>query len=1355
MQKAVQRSLFNFLQSKLGLILVICGTFWCLNTVIGLLHILITTSTSPLCPHCSQNDYTDTLGGSTPLTSSGHTIIYPSGGLVETLRSYESTLCFEPIDIVYTWVNGSDPKLIADLAYWKALHSGEADEETATVAAALAVNATTNASIAQQDKGDMTSNNRFRDNQELRYSLRSIWKYAPWVRHVFIVTNGHVPNWLNLDHPRLTLISHADIFPNKSHLPTFSSPAIESHLHRIPGLAKKFIYFNDDVMLGNHISPDDFVTHGGGQKIFLSWNVPNCAPGCPDTWLGDKYCDSACNNADCNWDMGDCANSTRPGHHTAGSADARYGNWESSRGGSGGIGTNARYCATGCPNNWVGDKVCDRACKNVECAFDGGDCGLELIKTHMVGLDLPAASVSQTEFVVPYGTASLYVNLSIAFPDQTNIMEASHDNPDLIRSAIITQNLKVLTLILFDEADISDEGGIIDSDTLSFEDLTHNATSHEATPTATSTLPTEQVTIGEETVPCRRVEIFLSGELNGVRSNITFNITRPRVPSAADIAEAVAAAAAAEAEALLEDKRIVTDPEAMFAAHNAAAGGGGGGGTGSTASSTPTVQHTPTDEAAGVGSGVAAHTDGADGEAIPLEGGITSTDHRGSPSNARRLLGVFENLVTSLKRYATDAHKQKPKHPDEPYRPPAGYGHTRAYTSAPSSATRVKGAASYDSATFTQPQGAIYESWQEMPVFIDSVPISADINHSGVKLREGLDETRHTQPGDSLWPGSSRHEEHQPARNALHDAEGRVIEAYGWTAADHELAARILQNKKKQLWLLEREIARQNFIDAWRDSQIEKRRLLEGKWQEAWADAVQRGDSHASPSHRPRFNRDPVWPWELKAAAPDLFEEWDWAAEAARFGQNNEAITRLAARRPPGLQNDRKRPFDGFEFELQNGDGRTSNGDGHAIDLSLFGGEPDYLVTSVISPDDDAASFSNGIVSATHVDIDGEAHRDHDHDAHADVSVPMNAGPKRTLMDLYGDSLRFVNNLYTVEFGKEQRKAPAHMPHMIDVAIETELQARWPHLFDETSSHRFRHSHDMQYSFSYFYYLMNVPRSFDLRRVFDDQLDLDGDGRLNKIEIRYMTLWLSGKKILPRDLVKMNEKLLNTTRLIHGYPYDYFNEADPPNINIDVIARTSDVLDLIEDKWSSLRKYKFELVNLDQIEFYMVPDNTTLVQLRLDEIRSKMPKFICLNDDMNKTHDPPVETLAALRDFYISYFPNPCPFENPDDRPNDFMYVEQWRQRQANKRAFRFDEFQQRIASFFQSSTTQLPPTPKLVNGIPVTVTPHSTPFASLFIVSFGLSILAFMSLLAIRYHWIARCKRTFASRPSTYRRID
>ena len=62
--------------------------------------------------------------------------------------------------------------------------------------------------------------------------------FAPWIRKIFIVTNGQIPNWLMLENQRVDVIPHSKIFTKQSDLPTFSSTAIESHLHQIPGLRK-------------------------------------------------------------------------------------------------------------------------------------------------------------------------------------------------------------------------------------------------------------------------------------------------------------------------------------------------------------------------------------------------------------------------------------------------------------------------------------------------------------------------------------------------------------------------------------------------------------------------------------------------------------------------------------------------------------------------------------------------------------------------------------------------------------------------------------------------------------------------------------------------------------------------------------------------------------------------------------------------------------------------------------------------------------------------------------------------------------------------------------------------------------
>ncbi|GAA4908233.1 Stealth-like protein [Stackebrandtia albiflava] len=147
-----------------------------------------------------------------------------------------------PVDVVYTWVDAGDPAWQAD----RRRYDGE----------------TSNASAANPE--------RFLDRQELRYSLRALELFAPFVRHVYIVTADQRPAWLAPDHPKITVVSHRDVFPDASVLPTFNSHAIEACLHRIPGLSENFVYFNDDVLLGQECDESDFFTIAGQAKVRLS-----------------------------------------------------------------------------------------------------------------------------------------------------------------------------------------------------------------------------------------------------------------------------------------------------------------------------------------------------------------------------------------------------------------------------------------------------------------------------------------------------------------------------------------------------------------------------------------------------------------------------------------------------------------------------------------------------------------------------------------------------------------------------------------------------------------------------------------------------------------------------------------------------------------------------------------------------------------------------------------------------------------------------------------------------------------------------------------------------------------------------
>ncbi|CAL8242535.1 unnamed protein product [Merluccius merluccius] len=298
--------------------------------------------------------------------------------------------------------------------------------------------------ISQSKQDEDVSASRFEDNEELRYSLRSVERHAPWVRHIFVVTNGQIPSWLNLDNSRITVVTHQDIFQNQSHLPTFSSPAIETHIHRIPGLSQKFIYLNDDVMFGKDVWPDDFYSHSKGQKVYLTWPVPNCAEGCPGSWIKDGYCDKACNNSACDWDGGDClgtgANSRFAGVAGVGGGGAGGPQPWQFAGGLGGLGA-VSYCNQGCANSWLADKFCDQACNVLACGFDVGDCG----KDHFGQMHRLTLQRNQSLYTAPPGELRLYFGFERV---ARRVSEAQVSDAAAVRHTSVANKWKTVHLLL-------------------------------------------------------------------------------------------------------------------------------------------------------------------------------------------------------------------------------------------------------------------------------------------------------------------------------------------------------------------------------------------------------------------------------------------------------------------------------------------------------------------------------------------------------------------------------------------------------------------------------------------------------------------------------------------------------------------------------------------------------------------------------------------------------------------------------------------------------------------------------------------------------------------------------------------
>ena len=142
----------------------------------------------------------------------------------------------QKIDFVLTWVDDSDPAWIEEKNKY------DVKQKLPTV--------------------------RIRDWDFLLYWFRAVEKYAPWVNKIHLVTWGHVPKFLNIKNEKVNIVNHKEILDEK-YLPIFSNTALELSLHKIPGIADQFVYFNDDMFINRPVSPEDFFVNGLPKDIGL------------------------------------------------------------------------------------------------------------------------------------------------------------------------------------------------------------------------------------------------------------------------------------------------------------------------------------------------------------------------------------------------------------------------------------------------------------------------------------------------------------------------------------------------------------------------------------------------------------------------------------------------------------------------------------------------------------------------------------------------------------------------------------------------------------------------------------------------------------------------------------------------------------------------------------------------------------------------------------------------------------------------------------------------------------------------------------------------------------------------------
>ena len=176
----------------------------------------------------------------------------------------------DKIDAVYLWVDGSDKNWQKTRNFWY----GKINKKTVETANNL------NSSL-------------YRDNGELKYSLRSLAECVPWINHIYIITGfNQKPKWLNTKNKKITIVPHEQIMP-KDALPTFNSSSIAKCIHNIPNLSDKFIILNDDTFFNKKLKPSFFFDKYGRAIILYNKhkNMPKHLSKNINRWLKsvDRY----------------------------------------------------------------------------------------------------------------------------------------------------------------------------------------------------------------------------------------------------------------------------------------------------------------------------------------------------------------------------------------------------------------------------------------------------------------------------------------------------------------------------------------------------------------------------------------------------------------------------------------------------------------------------------------------------------------------------------------------------------------------------------------------------------------------------------------------------------------------------------------------------------------------------------------------------------------------------------------------------------------------------------------------------------------------------------------------------------
>jgi UDP-N-acetylglucosamine-lysosomal-enzyme len=221
-----------------------------------------------------------------------------------------------------------------------------------------------------------------------------------------------------------------------------------------------------------------------------------------------------------------------------------------------------------------------------------------------------------------------------------------------------------------------------------------------------------------------------------------------------------------------------------------------------------------------------------------------------------------------------------------------------------------------------------------------------------------------------------------------------------------------------------------------------------------------------------------------------------------------------------------------------------------------------------------------------------------------------------------------------------------------------DLQSKFKTEFEETSSNKMRNSKDMQFAFSYYYFVMNELEEFNASKLFDE-IDLNKNNLLDESEIIILNLKLSSHDFSLQSSSSISSMYTIEANFLRNLNEcrKLFNQSENSLINKSQFLNCSNLVEFMKmkfwhltDKISKLegkrQKYKFEETNDSEVKFIMIGGDPLNIEIKLNNLIRKPQKFICLNDNIDyKLFNEAVELRRLLKNYYNSLYPLKSQFE--------------------------------------------------------------------------------------------------------------